>query len=337
MLQMLTLRRRARAMRAAAVAAGLGAVVATTALTGATPAAASGGTPVLFGAAAGTKQQILDHEALLHSRLNGVRIYRSWDDEVVPSYLLWARDTGHRLFLSIRSQRHDGSLVPYSAILAAQPGDPLYADMVRQGQQIKAFGQPLYVAYNHEPDAGRAQAMGTPAEFAAAYRKVVGIWRAQGATNLRTVVAFTAYAYTRGDGQNARFYYPGDAAVDYIAADAYNWYDCARAGGAWRSLAAVIEGQREFGRLHPSKGLMLYEFGSVEDPQAPGRKAAWLADATKLLAQPAYDQYVVALTWEGRNFSGSPSCTFDYLSSPSATQAWLSMAHAPSMSATRVR
>ena len=148
----------------------------------------------------------------------------------------------------------------------------------------------------------------------------------------------TAYGFARRDSRRAANYYPGDAYVDHIAADGYNWYRCRDADARWRDLADVIEAHRQFGRKHPDKGLMLWEFGSAEDRRRPGRKADWFRDATALFQQRAYRQYEALLTWEGRAHSGDgPDCGFDYTSSRSATRAWRDMAEHPAYSATRLR
>jgi hypothetical protein len=315
------------------------AVAAGTALTGMTsPAsAASAEDPMMFGAAASTQSEVQQHEKVLGSRLNGLRTYKSWDSDLFGRSADWERDTGHTLFMSIRSERQNGSKVMFADVANAQPGSRLYQDMQHQAQEIKAYGATVYIAYNHEPEASGGRALGNSAQFVAAYRKVQNVWKAAGVHNVRYVWAMTAYGFARHDQYNAANYYPGDDYVDYIAADGYNWYNCRGDGAGWVELANVIEAQRQFGMKHPSKGLMLYEFGSAEDRAHPGRKAQWLKDATALFQKPGYGQYKAIMSWEGRNFQGGgPGCGFDYLSSPSATKAWVDMAHTPAMRAVRL-
>ncbi|MGI8613861.1 MAG: hypothetical protein ACR2KL_07980, partial [Nocardioidaceae bacterium] len=87
---------------------------------------------------------------------------------------------------------------------------------------------------------------------------------------------------------------------------------------------------------HPTKPLMLWEFGSTEDPAVPGRKADWLRNAEALFKSPGYEQYKVVLTWEGRNYTGTRNCNFDYNSSSSARSAWVAMGRDPAYSASTV-
>ena len=293
--------------------------------------AASWWHPMTFGAAVSTRADVEAHERVLGSRLNGLRVYKKWDGQLFGSSQTWARDTGHTLYVSIRSARNNGSLVRWSEIADAAPGSALYSDMQRQARQIKAFGAPVYISFNHEPEAKVSWDNGNGPEFVAAWRKLISVWRAEGVTNARYVFTGTAYGFVRKDDRRVDNYYPGDDYVDDIAADGYNWYQC-RSNGGWTELAQVIEGHRRFGQQHPSKGLMLWEFGSAEDRNWPGRKAQWLRNATQLFQQPGWEQYTAVLTWEGRYYGDS--CGFDYTSSPSAQSAWVDMAHNPAFSRT---
>ncbi len=327
-------RTRRRLVAAAACGAAVGAVL----VAGPTPAsAASASNPMMFGSSASTKDAVLAHERVLGSRLNGLRVYKSWDSQPVRQQPdLVPRHRPHPLPVGALG-RENGSEISFAAVAAARPGSALYQDMVDQARQVKAFGATVYIAYNHEPESHESWSRGTGAQYAAAYRNLRAVWASQGVTNARYVFATTAYGFARHDQYAAALYYPGDDVIDYIAADGYNWGNCRGDGGGWVELAQVIEAQRQFGLAHPSKGLMLYEFGSTEDKAHPGRKAQWLRNATTLFQQPGYGQYKVALSWEGRSFTGGgPDCNFDYTSSSSAQQAWADMAHAPSMRATRI-
>lgn len=308
----------------------------TAALTGtATPAAASA--PLLFGANAATRTLLQEHEAVLGRTMYGVRIYKTWDGQLFGSDQTWERDTGHTLFLSVRSQRSDGSIVSWAAIAAAQPGSALYATMQAQAQQLKAFGARVYVAFNHEPEARSAWPMGDGPQYVAAYRKVRSVWAAAGVTNVEYVFAATSYGFARTDVRKVANYYPGDAWVDDIAADPYNWFDCRPSdNGDWRPLSSIIEAQRRFGLQHPGKGLMLWEFASAEDPASPGRKASWLGAVSTLFSQPGYGQYKAVLYWDAGDTGGGQTCGFSYRSTATSQKAWGQLGRSAGMSARTV-
>lgn len=297
--------------------------------------AASPSVPILFGAAAPGYRVVQDNERVLGTTLRGLRIYKKWDDNLFGNTEVTERNTGHTLFMSINAQRRDGSKALWNDIARAQPGSGAYVAMQTQAQQIKAFGATVYIAFHHEPDATVNRSFGGSADFVAAWRTWVATLQAAGVRNVRFVWTVTAYGLVRNDAGRASAFYPGDAYVDDIAADGYNWYRCRTTSGPWLEAADIFEGQRQFGLQHPAKGLMIWEFNSSEDRATPGRKAQWYGNATQLFQQPKYSQYKAVLTWEGRAFNGSgPDCQFDYLSSASATQAWRAMGTNPAFRAT---
>ena len=72
--------------------------------------------------------------------------------------------------------------------------------------------------------------------------------------------------------------YPGDQYVDWVAADAYNWYP-GKGGSNWRSFADAFASFHQWASAtHPDKPQMAEETGVQEDPSDPGRKAAWITD-----------------------------------------------------------
>jgi hypothetical protein len=280
--------------------------------------------PILWGDVGNTKGQIQSEESKVDRKLSVVRVYRSWDGKLGNASDIWSRDTGHRLFLSVRAFDQAGHPISWAAIGAAQPGSSLYSSMVRWAQEVKAFKAPIYLAFNHEPEASKARANGGSAQFIAAWRKWVSVFRQQGVNNATYTFTTTAYGYNRHDKYSAAAYYPGDAYVDALAVDAYNWYGC-QAGSPknWVSLQSVVEAFRQFGLRHPSKPLLLAEWGSHEDRSNPGRKAAWIRDAQALFKKPGYGQFVGLVAYSGNE--DNPSCRFSFNSSAASLQAFRAM------------
>jgi beta-mannanase len=138
----------------------------------------------------------------------------------------------------------------------------------------------MYLSFNHEPE--NDASYGTPAEFVAAYRRVVELFRAEGVSNVAFVCTLMSSSFEDG-GARAAAYYPGDAYVDALGVDAYNWYP-GRSGAAWRSFASIVGPARAFARAH-GVPLVVPEFGVQEDPGSPGRKAAWIGAAAAAIAR----------------------------------------------------
>ncbi len=276
--------------------------------------------PLLFGTAAPTKANLIAQEQIGGRVLVAVRQYRLWDEQLFGPDQIWMRDTFHTLFLSIKPVRTNGTVVPYATIASATPGTPVYQDMLNIAAQLKTYGARIFLTFDHEPETTSAN--GTPAEFAAAFRRFVTVMRSQ-SVNAMFVPIFTGYGFSRPDSSNVNNYYPGDAYADDVGVDVYNWAGCRNQ--PWMTLAQLIEGARIWGLAHPSEHLILTEWGSDEDSSTPGRKAVWISDAATLLAQPSYSQFAGVISWG----AGTPhnQCPFDYASSATSTAAWQAMGH----------
>jgi len=291
--------------------------------------AATVASPMIFGAAADSMTMVQSHEKALGGHMEGVRVYKHWGGTLFGKSQYQMRDTGHTLFVSVKAMRTGGGAIRFADIANAAPGSTLYRDMQSMAAQIKAFRSPVYFIFNHEPEARASRTSGDGPQYAAAWRKIVTVFRNEGVTNAKYVATFTGFGFTRKDSHNVAYYYPGDAYVDAVAADVYNWGWCR--GMNWRSMAALIEGIRVWGTKHPTEKLMLMEWGSAEDRSVPGRKAQWIREATALFKQPGYQQFSAILQWGGRNMSGR--CGFDYTTSASATDAWRDMGADPAYAA----
>ncbi len=286
-------------------------------------------TPLVFGTAAPSRANLVAQEAIAGRSIVAVRIYRLWGERLFGPDQIWERDTYHTLFLSIKPRRPDGTAVSWADIAAARPGTPLYADMQDIAAQIKAFGARVFLTFNHEPEAAASSSFGTGPEFAAAFRNFVTVMRAEQVGNMVPTAIFTGYGFTRTDARSVASFYPGDGYVSVVGVDVYNWASCRNR--PWTSLAQSLEGARQWGLAHPSIPMMLTEWGSVEDPAVPGRKAQWLADAGRLLTSPGYEQFAGLFAWGGLN--PSTACPFGYDTSPSASTAWASIGQDPAYSA----
>ena len=293
-----------RVKTAAALAAGALVVVAL----GSTASSAYGSvTPIVWGAsvqaAKGEKLPAakVRFEGDVGRTLGAVRDFLSWNSPFPTTYETGLRTAGTTVLLSVRSRNLDGTLIPWATIAAAQPGDPLYLQMQSWADRIRDFGAPIYVTFQHEPEASVNNVLGLPTDYIGAWQKWVTILRGEGATNAKAMWITTAFAYTvkTTDRRLASNWYPGDAYVDAIGTDAYNWYTC-RTGvkTAWMSLQQLIEGMRQFSLLHPGPELWVTEFASVEDPALPGRRAQWIADAEALFQQPNYSRFVGVVYFE---------------------------------------
>jgi Glycosyl hydrolase family 26 len=285
--------------------AGASIVAATTILVSSPPSQASTAKApvdpqeILWGARVGTQNgqsdlsALSDLEADVNRQFDVVRIFTSWERPWPDSYANRLAANDQIPLLSVKPKRDNGSVIKWANIAAAAPNTTLYNDIVDWADNVKAFPGPVYFTFHHEAEASANLPYGTAAEFIQAWRKVVDVFRAQGVTNATYLWIATdfSFATTSTERRFAAKWYPGDAWVDAIGADAYNWVDCRQRNEGWRSLQQIIEPLRQFGLAHPTKELWLPEFATVEDAAQPNRKADWIRDAAALFQQPGWAQF----------------------------------------------
>jgi hypothetical protein len=142
------------------------------------------------------------------------------------------------------------------------------------------YRDPFFFAVHHEPENEVRATAGsgfTAPDYAAMYRHVVRRLRADGVTNLVTVLNYMGYSRWLAQPWFADLY-PGDDVVDWIGWDPYACLDgrsCGDLDGLLgRSSAPGRPGfYRWVTRAHPGKPLMLAEWGA-RDPRDPALKAA---------------------------------------------------------------
>src|SRR4051794_11636618 len=157
----------------------------------------------------------------------------AFDREVVAS--------GRVLHIDIDSRDYadaDPATVPWAAVASGAYDDQL--DRMAQG--IASLHVPVFVTFDHEPDQPARSAVGTPAQFVAAWRHVHDVFVAQGATNAVWVWVVMALPQTYAA---TPAFWPGDDDVDWISWDSYDDAGCH--GGAvdpsrMQSFSAVALG-----------------------------------------------------------------------------------------------
>jgi len=294
----------------------------------ATPAGAGPNDPtVLFGARPepGTQQGTTTLEGKIGRRLAAVRVYYNWDSPFPDTDVTWFRNNGYALLLSVKSERRNHTFVEWRDIANAQPGSALHNDIVTWANRIKSLGTHVYFTFNHEPETS-LNSSGQGAEFIAAWRKVVTVFRGQGVTNADYLWIMTAYSFKARDRRRAVDWYPGEAYIDYMGADAYNWYNC-RPGTSnpWNSLEQLLNPMRLFAQGKTIKGLMVPEWASTEDSAQPGRKAQWFADARALFKKPGWEGFKAVLYYN--KSSKYPNCRWFVDSSQASLTAFSAMAN----------
>ncbi|MFV0526047.1 MAG: hypothetical protein ACK5RL_16295 [Acidimicrobiales bacterium] len=256
-------------------------------------------------------------EAQAGAPLGVVRTFARWDTPFPTAEHRAILGSGHRMHLSVRPRYDDGTVVLWSEVAAARPGSPVYDRMVEWAEAVAPYTDQLYLTFNHEPETRDSQANGTAEEFVAAFRRWNEVMAEHGAGDIPRVVVLTRGAFA--DGRIDQWY-PGDAAVDVIGVDAYNWFDCQGSARPWLTPAELLEPAARFA-AERDKPMAVPEVASTEDPADPGRKAEWITDLGDDVASLSEQQPVTFVAWFDVHDAGWPNCNWSFSSSPASAEA----------------
>ncbi|GAB1689437.1 glycoside hydrolase family 26 protein [Krasilnikovia sp. M28-CT-15] len=215
-------------------------------------------------------------------------IYHAYHQGIVqlfptPAEIAIARQPGRERLLLINWKK------PYKTSWAqiAKGDRATDAFLDRLAAHIKAtFPERFYFTVHHEGEDNvrpRAGSGYTAKDYAAMYRHVVQRLRAHGVTNLVTVLVHMAYVphTTWFDDM-----YPGDDVVDWIGMDSYSYSDPGYGHGDLTEMLNRQSSARPTWpgfyawatRKHPSKPLMVAEWGVWASSRNPGYQAAFFRE-----------------------------------------------------------
>ena len=195
-----------------------------------------------------------------------------------------------------------------------------------RAQSAKAFGKKFFLRWGHEMNgnwypwdgANNGANLAATATFVSAYRHIHDLFVAAGATNALWVFCPNV-ASVPGDSWNQwQNYYPGDAYVDWMGFDGYNW-GTVQATATWQTFP-TIAGSIYSSLAAKGKPIMIPETASAEQG---GDKTAWIAGI--LPAMKTMFPAVKALVW----FQMNKETDWRVDSSPSAATAFISLARDP--------
>jgi len=186
---------------------------------------------------------------------------------------------------------------------------------------MKLHGGPVYLRPMHEfngdwyPWSGAANG-NTPADFVAAWKRIVDTFRRVGASNVRFVWSPNNIDVPASNDMER--YYPGASYVDVLAVDGYNWGTGTPEWGGWQSFSEVFDAAYDRLRALGPQPIWFAEVGSAGD----GDKAAWVRD---MFARAAQMDRLEALVWfnenKERDWRAAPTPEIAAAFAPGATPA----------------
>lgn len=181
------------------------------------------GTPTkIYGVATETSSEVAKFNTNSGKSVNVVSIYKSfyWDKNFPTTEAQQISSTGATVMITWEPWEPNGNATqPAYALRTIVNGN--HDAMVRTwATQIKAWGKPLLLRFAHEMN-GNWYPWGTgnsnvASEYVQAWNKVRSIFNSVGVTNV-------TWVWSPNVDFPLPVYYPGDAAVDMIAVDGYNW------------------------------------------------------------------------------------------------------------------
>ena len=205
-----------------------------------------------------------------------INIYEDWEDTQPPAPVMAAiHANGSTPMITWQPQNYGAWTTPPYPL--AQIAAGAYDAQIRQfATAVRNLGYPVFLRPAHEMNGDSypwiVGTFGqTATDYINAWRHLHDLYASVGATN---VVWVWCPDVDTEDNTSFSALYPGDAYVDWIGLDGYNW-----GGGDWNSFSSVFSDAYQRLTALTSKPLMIAETGSVEAGDGGGLKAAWIADA----------------------------------------------------------
>jgi beta-mannanase len=174
------------------------------------------------------------------------------------------------------------------------------ADIHRWAQQLRDFGYPVIFRPMCEMNGDWTPWSGTvngnsPQDYIPAWRHIHDIFAQEGAANVKWVWAPNQDNTTAGATSTFDTYYPGDAYVDYVGINGYNWgtmYQTPDWSSQWMSFTDTFAPTYDVAVARTSKPVIICETASTEQG---GDKAQWISDMFARL--PSRFPRIVGVTW----------------------------------------
>jgi len=142
-------------------------------------------------------------------------------------------------------------------------------------RSAKTYGSPVILSPFHEMNGNWSAWAGTlngntPAKLIAAWKHMHNLFKAEGVTNVKWAFAPNSTSWPNTAANDLTMYYPGDAYVDYVGADGFNFNNA----DGWESFASIFNAALTKLEAY-NKPIYIFSMASAQGPQ----KAAWITDA----------------------------------------------------------
>lgn len=222
-------------------------------------------------------------EAEIGASLGIVNWFQNWDgsDEWAgvfrEDWVSAAAARGARPMISWEAWRTAGSFDPEFHLRRIAEGSQ-DAYLSQFARDVAAYGQPVWIRLMPEMNGDWTSWNGTvndqtAEDFVAAWRHIVELFRAEGAGNAQWVWSPNETDEPRVDDNRMERYFPGEAYVDVVGIDGYNWGS--DGPGGWRSFVDVFSEPYHRLTAISARPVWITETASAS---LGGDKAQWVRD-----------------------------------------------------------
>lgn len=150
---------------------------------------------------------------------------------------------------------------------------------------------------------------GDPEAYVSAWRRAHDIFKGVGAGNVEWIWAPNILSNPDTPRNDMHRYYLGDAYVDWIGVDGYNFGEHHDQWHQWQSFDDVFSDVlADFAKRYPTKPVMISEFGCA--PGEKAQRAEWIRDAYRSLQQRPRVAAVIWFNFDKRR-EGEPNWRID--------------------------
>jgi hypothetical protein len=169
--------------------------------------------------------------AATHRRPNVVLYYSSWYEKFQAGFADQISASGAVPLVQIN---------PFGVSLADIAAGRYDAYLITYAREVRRFGRAVIIGFAHEPNGNWypwGQGSSSPADFIAAWRHIVDVFRAQGADNVTWL--WTVNSMGNGGGPIAGWW-PGGSYVDWVGIDGYYVRPADTFGSVFGETLAVV-------------------------------------------------------------------------------------------------
>jgi endoglucanase len=266
-----------------------------------------------------TQQSLLDFEAMIGRKVGIDHHYYAWGD-IPGSSPQWDLDNGRTPLISLGG---DTTFPGFDAVNNGSQDAYIHSF----AQRLKSYAKPLFFRPWYEMNGdwfpwdgthnNTAGAYDGPAKLVQAWKRVHDIFVQEGATNVAWVWSPDAEDNPSAAWNHWANYYPGDAYVDWVGIDGYNW-GTTQSWSSWQSFASIFAAV--YADYATTKPIMVAETSSCD---LGGDKGQWIAGASSSIKSqfPA----LKAVVW----FDSNRNCNWRVDSSQSSLDAYRAMGADP--------